>query len=143
MKKLFVVLGAMSFVFASCSNPQETAVQEETQAKHECQQNKNQHSNCNEMSAEQKSCCETWKDWENLTSEKKVELIAVQKQKINEKIANCEAREAEVKAKKEEFKTKWSKFDQLDIEAQKALINEYGSWHKKPCHKSKTDSCNK
>lgn len=143
MKKLFVVLGAMAFVFASCSNPKETAVQEETQATHECQQKEKKHNHCKEMCAEKKASCEAWKDWENQTAEKKAELIAAEKQRINEKIAKCEAREAEIKVKKDEFKAKWSKIDQLDIEAQKALIDEYGSWRKKPCDKNKTNCCNK
>ena len=41
-------------------------------------------------------------------------------------MAEMDAREAEMKAKREEFKAKWANFDQLDIEGQKALIDEFG-----------------
>ena len=46
-------------------------------------------------------------------------------------MAEMDAREAEMKAKREEFKAKWANFDQLDIEGQKALIDEFGCCKKK------------
>ena len=141
MKKLSVAIGAVCFVFASCSNPQETTVKEDCKAKQECQKQDQKHNCCKEISAEEKAFCDAWKDWKNQTPEKKAELISKQKERINGKMAEWEAKEAEAKAKREEFKTKWSTFDQLDIEAQKTLIDEYGCWNKRKHHHKTGNSC--
>ena len=143
MKKLSVVLGAICFIFAACSNPQQTPTQDENQQKQECQKKEGDHKCCNEMTPEQKAACEAWKNWENQTPEKKAELITARKAKIDKKMAEMEAREAEMKVKKEEFKAKWATFDKLDIEAQKALIDEFCALHHKPCCGPKEEGANK
>lgn len=129
MKRLTATLAILFFITAACTNAQdkkETTEQSENQA--ECQHHKKEgeHKNCKEMSPEQKANCEAWKDWDNQTPEKKAELIAYKKEKINEKMAEMKAKREEFKAKREEFKAKWANFDQLDIEGQKALIDEFG-----------------
>ncbi|NLJ82231.1 MAG: hypothetical protein GX330_03800 [Bacteroidales bacterium] len=133
MKKLSILLGVATFLFVACSNPQETTTQDENQAKHECQKKEKRHECCKEMTVEQKERCDAWKDWENQTPEKKAELITSKKEYIEGKLAKMEAKEAERKAKKDEFKEKWANFDNLDIEAQKNLIDEF----KATCCKSK------
>ena len=141
MKKIALALATLSFIFASCNNPKESAAVEETPAQQECQHKKDgENKHCKEMTEEQKARCEAWKNWEEQTPEKKAEMIAERKACIDKKIADQETRAAEMKAKREEFKTKWANFDKLDMEAQKALIDEFHSCHKK-CYGDKKHEC--
>lgn len=143
MKKVSVLFGVVCFIFAACSNPQQTTKQDENQPKEECKKMEGGPEHCKDMTPEQKAACEAWKNWENQTPEQKATLIAERKAKIDKKMAEMEAKEAEMKAKREEFKAKWAKFDKLDIEAQKALIDEFISMHHKPCFKPEGGCSNK
>ncbi len=137
MKKLTAILVISSFIAAACTNVKEEPTQKENQEQCEQVKKNNKHERYKKMTPEQKANCEAWKNWENQTPEKKSELILAKKEKIEKKIAEMEAREAKMKTKKEEFKAKWANFDNLDIEAQKALIDEFGCCHKKPHYGNK------
>ena len=153
MKRIALTLATVCFIFVACNNQQEATPVDENQPKHECQHKKDgQHKPCKEMTEEQKAMCEAWKNWDDQTPEKKAELIAKKKECIDKKIAEQEAKEAEMKAKKEEFKAKWANFDKLDIDAKKALIDEFTQCHrhhKRDCGmkhegcKAKKEECKK
>ncbi|MDD4848692.1 MAG: hypothetical protein PHR53_08020, partial [Bacteroidales bacterium] len=105
---------------------------------------------CHEMTPEEKAFQADWENWATQTEEKKAELVATAKQKLDEKRAACEAKKAalteeekaecakkeaemteECKAKKAEMEAKKAELDaklanwaNLTVEEQKVLIDE-------------------
>lgn len=128
------------FFFASCGNK---AAAPADPVKEECQQEKC----CKELTEEQKAEMEAWKDWDNQTDEKKAELIGMRKACIEEKMGKCDAAKEECPekaAKCAEFKAKWDNFDNLTIDEQKALIDEFGCCKKegeKCCKDEQKEEC--
>ena len=124
MKKLFVIVCACGLIFTGCKNKEVTEETTEPVAPQEEQ-----------MDPEMEKCkamCEAWQNWDQQTDEMKAELIADRKAKITEqeaRKAECEAKKAEFEAKKAEFEKtwaeNWAKFDELSIDEQKALIDNY------------------
>ena len=124
MKKLAIIVCACSLIFAGCQNKE---VKTDETAAPEPQEEQM----CPEMQ-KKKAMCEAWQQWDQQTDEMKAELIADRKAKIAEceaKKAECGAKKAEFEAKKAEFEKtwaeNWAKFDELGIEEQKALIDNY------------------
>lgn len=150
MKRLALTLATVCFIFVACNNQQKATPVDENQPKQECKNQKDgQHQGCKEMTEEQKATCEAWKNWDNQTPEKKAELVAKRKECIDKRMAEQEARQAEMKAKRDEFKAKWANFDKLDINAKKALIDEFsqcckhqGDMRHEGCQ-GKPDGCKK
>lgn len=124
MKKLAIIVCACGLIFAGCQNKEVTEETTEPVAPQEEQ-----------MDPEMEKCkamCEAWQNWDQQTDEMKAELIADRKAKITEqeaRKAECEAKKAEFEAKKAEFEKtwaeNWAKFDELSIDEQKALIDNY------------------
>lgn len=123
MKKLAIIVCACSLFFVGCKNNNEVIEVVEDPVMEE------------QIDPEVEKCkamCEAWQNWDQQTDEQKAELIAARKAKITEleaKKAECEAKKAECEAQKAEFnKTwaeNWAKFDEMGIEEQKALIDNY------------------
>ncbi len=143
MKKLWMLAIAGLFFFASCGNkPAEVTTEPEAEVKTdatECQ------SACKELTEEQKAEIAAWEDWANQTPEKKEELVAKRKECIDKKMSECcgEKKEEcpEQAAKCAEFKAKWDNWNNLDIEAKKALIDEKMSCCKKKCEGKGGEGC--
>ncbi|MDR2836180.1 MAG: hypothetical protein LBV69_08325 [Bacteroidales bacterium] len=138
MKKLMYLLIPIMILVVSCCNnkPAEgTEGAEGTCCKEKKECCKDGEKKC---CAEKKECCKEWADFENQTPEKKVELVKVAIEKINVCRAECEAKQAECKAKKAELDAKWATIETLDVDAQKALIDEVMAFGKPCCKK---DAC--
>lgn len=144
MKKLSVMAVALCFVFASCNKKQdvvaiETPVEEPQQEEQ-----------VNPEMAAAKAMCEAWHNWDQQTQDKKIELIADRKAKIT-KMEACKAKKAEFESQKTEFEKtwtdKWTNFDNLEIEEQKALIDNYMKFNRPECcnkgeHHEHHEACN-
>lgn len=70
-----------------------------------------------------------WNNWENLTPERKAELVAQKKGCVEHKLAECNPTEKEKIAEKKAFEEKWANFDKLTVDEQKALIDEFPCKH--------------
>jgi len=143
MKKLWMIAIAGVFFFASCCNkPKEVATEqgEEQTEETKC---------CKELTEEQKAAMAAWEDWDNQTPEKKAELVANAKECIDKKMAeHAEKHDGEQKEMCPEkaekcaaFKAKWEKWDELNIEEQKALIDEKMEFCHKNCEKKEAEGC--
>lgn len=134
MKKLAVIVCACSLIFAGCKNKE--VIEEPVVTEPQEEQVDPEVEKC-------KAMCEAWQNWDQQTDEQKAELIADRKAKIAEreaKKAECEAKKAEFEAQKAEFEKtwaeNWAKFDELSVEEQKALIDNYMKFNcpKHGCH---------
>ena len=116
MKKLFLVLGLVTVLLASCCNNNQKGAQK-CDGKHEqkCEQKcdgkhdhkcEGKHDHDCKMSPEMKATFEKWNNWDNLTAEEQTELVAQVKSCIDkcdaEMKTKCEAKKAECEAKKAE-----------------------------------------
>ena len=146
MKKLFIMMAAACcLMFTACTNnkpAEQPAENTEVQAEDQpC---------CKEMTEEQKAemeACkkaqEDWQNWENLTEDRKVELLNDRKAKYDEMQAMKKAQE-EKQAKFEAAMLNW---DKLSIEDRKAAFDEMGccgGCKEGPgCHKGEAPGCHK
>ena len=96
-----------------------------------------------ECCKEKAECCQAWADWANLKSDKKTELIQAAIEKHNACKAKCEEKKAECATKQAEFDAKWATISNLDIEAQKALIDEIFAACPSKCCKDSEKCCKK
>ena len=148
MKKLFIMLAAARcLMFTACTNnkpAEQNAEATEVQAEETpC---------CKEMTEEQKAemeackkAAEDWQNWENLTDERKAELLDQRKAKYDEMQAMKKAQE-EKKAKFEAAMLNW---DKLSLDDRKAAFDEMGccggckKGEGKPCCKGEKPGCQK
>jgi len=120
MKKLFIMLAAACcLMFTACTSKpaEQTAETTEAQAEEPC---------CKEMTEEQKAemeackkACEDWQNWENLTDERKAELLDQRKAKYDEMQAMKKAQEE----KKAAFETAMNNWDKLTLDEKKAAFD--------------------
>ena len=139
MKKLMILLAVACLIFASCcGNKTEKAIEpaEET---------------CT-LTEEQQLMFENWENWDEFEGDKAA-LVAEMKAFLDECKAKCEAKKEckkedgeekeicpEKKAKCEEFKAKWEAFEELELDAQKELIDMKLA-HIAKCCKDKKEGC--
>jgi len=131
MKKLWMIVIVAVFFFASCGNKAKdvTLGTDEQATETKC---------CKQLTEEQKADLAAWEDWDNQTIEKKQELVVKMKECIDNKMAKkaekC-AGEKEMCPEKAEkcaaFKAKWEDWDNLDLEEQKVLVDEFKAVAKK------------
>lgn len=124
MKKLTAILCMCSLMTIGCKNNKEVpaVVAEDPEVQEQ-------------VDPEMEKCkaqCEAWQNWDQQSDEQKAELISARKAKITEREAmkaECEAKCAEFEAQKAEFEKtwaeKWANFDNLNMEEQKELIDNY------------------
>ncbi len=124
MKKLTAILCMCSLMTIGCKNNKEVpaVVAEDPEVQEQ-------------VDPEMEKCkaqCEAWQNWDQQSDEQKAELISARKEKITEREAmkaECEAKRAEFEAQKAEFEKtwaeKWANFDNLNMEEQKELIDNY------------------
>ena len=154
MKKLMLFIAAACFVFVSCNNkPAEepVATEENTEVAEE-------HHCCHEMTEEQKAFKADWENWDNLTAERKAELIAKAKECFDKRMAEfeahkaeceankpeCEKKKAECEAKKAEIDKVLANWDNMTVEEQKAFFDENAPCcHGPKCHKEGEGCCHK
>lgn len=122
MKKLFIMMAAACcLMFTACNNnkpAEQPAENTEMQAEdHPC---------CKEMTEEQKAemeACkkahEDWQNWENLSEDRKVELLNDRKAKYDEMQAMKKAQEE----KKAAFEAAMNNWDKLTTEEKKAAFD--------------------
>lgn len=85
-------------------------------------------------------CCKEMADWDNLTPEKKAELIQKAIEKHNAKKVECENKKADCATKKAEFDTKWNGIDNKELDEQKAIIDEiFAACPEKSCCKKNSE----
>ncbi|MBR0305126.1 MAG: hypothetical protein IJQ94_05730 [Bacteroidales bacterium] len=125
MKKLFILMAATCcLAFTACNNnkpAEQPAENTEMQAEdHPC---------CKDMTPEQKAemeahkkACEDWKNWENITEERRVELLN-QRKADYDKMQEMKKAQEEKKAKFEAAMNNW---DNLTTAEKKAAFDEMG-----------------
>jgi hypothetical protein len=123
MKKLFILMAAACcLTFTACNNKpaEQPAECTETQSEEPC---------CKEMTEEQKAemeackkAAEDWQNWENLTDERKAELLNDRKAKYDERQAAKKAQEE----KKAAFEAAMNNWDNLTIDERKAAFDNMG-----------------
>lgn len=124
MKKLFILMAATCcLAFTACNQNKttdQTAESTEVQAEEPC---------CKEMTPEQKAemeahqkAMEDWKNWENITEERRVELLNDRKAKYDEMQAMKKAQEE----KKAKFEAAMQNWDNLTTAEKKAAFDEMG-----------------
>lgn len=124
MKKFMILAAACCLVLASCNNQPKEQPQPECQAQTECQKEK---SPCCEK---KQKAMEDWANWENLTEDRKVELLNERKACYDKQ----KAEQAEREAQKAKFEEQMSKWDNLTTEEKKAAF-DLCPCCKKPCCK--------
>lgn len=152
MKKLMLFIAAACFVFVSCNNKPA----EETVATEENTEVTEEHHCCHEMTEEQKAFKADWENWDNLTAERKAELIAKAKECFDNRMAEfeahkaeceankpeCEKKKAECEAKKAEIDKILANWDNMTVEEQKAFFDENAPCcHGPKCHKEGEGCC--
>ena len=140
MKKLMILLAVACLIFVSCGNRTEKAIEtvEETCA----------------LTPEQEAMFANWENWDALTLEEQTALVGEMKVFLDECIAKCKdkceskcaAKEGEEKevcpekaAKCAEFKAKWEAFEELELGAQKELLDIKLQHMAKKCCKDKEE----
>ncbi len=123
MKKLFIMLAAACcLMFTACNNKpaEQPAEATEPQTEAPC---------CEEMTEEQKAemeackkAAEDWQNWENLTDERKAELLNDRKAKYDEMQAMKKAQEE----KKAAFEAAMNNWDKLTLDEKKAAFDAAG-----------------
>ena len=123
MKKLFILMAAACcLTFTACNNnkpAEQTAEGTEPQTEACCPEM------TEEQKAEMEACkkaAEDWQNWENLTEERKAELLDQRKAKYDEMQEMKKAQE-EKKAKFEAAMLNW---DKLSLDDRKAAFDEMG-----------------
>jgi len=141
MKKLMMLLAVAGLIFASCCGGSKTAqdveVVEETCA----------------LTPEQETMFANWENWADLEIDAQQALVADMKAFFDECKAKCEAKKEckkeegeeteicpEKAAKCAEFKAKWEAFEELELDAQKELLDMKLA-HIAKCCKEKEDGC--
>ena len=135
MKRLFLVLGLVTVLLASCCNNNQKGAQKcDGKAEQKCEQKcdgkhdhkcDGKHDHDCKMNPEAKATFEKWNNWANLTVEEQTELVAQVKSCIDkcdaEMKAKCEARKAKCEARKAECEAKKAECDKkVECEAKKA-----------------------
>ena len=143
MKKLFIMLAATCcLMFTACNNKpaEQPAEATEPQTEAPC---------CEEMTEEQKAeveackkAAEDWQNWENLTDERKAELLDQRKAKYDEMQEMKKAQEE----KKAAFEAAMKNWDKLTLDERKAAFDNgcCGGCCKKdakPCCKGEKPGC--
>ena len=124
MKKLFILMAAACcLTFTACNNKTADQQGECTKAQSE------EKPCCKEITPEQKAemeackkACEDWKNWENITEERRVELLNDRKAKYDEMQAMKKAQEE----KKAKFEAAMNNWDNLTTAEKKAAFDEMG-----------------
>lgn len=121
MKKLFILMAAACcLTFTACNNKpaEQPAENTEVQAEEPC---------CKEMTEEQKAemeackkAAEDWQNWENITDERKAELLDQRKAKYDEMQEMKKAQEE----KKAKFEAAMNNWDKLTLDEKKAAFDE-------------------
>jgi len=144
MKKLFILMAAACcLTFTACNNnkPAEQPAEGTEPQTEAC---------CPEMTEEQKAemeackkAAEDWQNWENLTDERKAELLDQRKAKYDEMQEMKKAQEE----KKAAFEAAMNNWDKLTIEERKAAFDAAGccggckGGDKPGCHKGDKPGC--
>jgi len=143
MKKLMMLLAVAGLIFASCCGGTKTAqdveVIEET---------------CT-LTPEQEAMFENWQNWNELGVAEQYQLVLDMKAFFDECKAKCEAKKEckkedgeekeicpEKAAKCAEFKAKWEVFEELELDAQKELLDMKLA-HIAKCKEEKDKCCKK
>ena len=108
MKKLFLFLTVSTLLLCACNNNTQTPANEPQQDPTKVA-----------MEEKQKKAQEDWKNWDNLTDERKNELLEDYKATYDEIKAIKEAREA----RKAKFEAAMQNWDNLTLEEKKAAID--------------------
>ena len=118
-------IAAACFVFVSCNNKPA----EETVATEENTEVTEEHHCCHEMTEEQKAqmeackkAAEDWENWENISEDRKNELLNDRKAKYDEMQAMKKAQEE----KKAAFEAAMNNWDKLTIDEKKAAFDNMG-----------------
>jgi hypothetical protein len=115
MKKLMILAVVCCLALTSCNNK----AKEEPPCQKECpKQEMKDHPRC-EMDEKCQKAMEDWKNWENLTDERKAELLNERKAAYDKK----KAAEEEMKAKQAKFEELMGKWDQLSLDEKKAAFD--------------------
>lgn len=107
-----IAMAACCLIFASCTN----------KAKEETPEAQPQEQNEEVMCEKQKQHmqdCEDWKNWENLTDERKAELLDMKKACYDKK----KAEQAEMEALKAQFEEAMANWDKLTLDERKAAFD--------------------
>ena len=134
MKKLFILMAAACcLTFTACNNnkpAEQTAEGTEPQTEACCPEM------TEEQKAEMEACkkaAEDWQNWENLTEERKAELLDQRKAKYDEMQEMKKAQEE----KKAAFEAAMNNWDKLTIDERKAKGDKQG------CQKGEGHGCKK
>ena len=133
-----ILLAVACLIFVSCGNKQKAndVITEEK---------------CCTLTAEQEAMFANWENFDELTADAQIALVADMKLFLDECKAKCEEKYTEKeegtqeemcpvkKAKCEEMKAKWEAFETLTLEEQKALIDEILACKKEKCCKEKEE----
>ena len=110
-----ILAAACCLVFASCNNK---AKEEAPRPNGEPRMEMKDHPRC-EMDEKCQKAMEDWKNWENLTDERKAELLNERKAAYDKQKAAAE----EMEAQKAKFEEQMSKWDQLSLDEKKAAFD--------------------